>query len=147
MPSKRPQQKSGNRFVRDDNPALRPVVRGVKELVKRIAPESRETLNSWGVPTFEDKGPFCIYMVGKNHVTLGFHSGALLEDPAGILEGTGKNIRHVKLRTKEDLERPEVAALIRAAHRFERKAPMPGMSGRKNGVRKRPVAKERAKRK
>jgi hypothetical protein len=132
MPPKMPRKKRNSRFVRDDNPALRPVVRGVKQLVKRIAPKSRETLNSWGVPTFEDKGPFCIYMVGKHHVTLGFHSGALLEDPAGILEGTGKNIRHVKLRSKEDLEQPAVAELIRAAHRFERKAPMPGMSGKKS---------------
>jgi hypothetical protein len=132
MPPKIAPQKPNSRLVRDDNPALRPIVRGVKQLVKRIAPKSRETLNSWGVPTFEDKGPFCIYMVGKHHVTLGFHSGALLEDPAGILEGTGKNIRHVKLRTKEDLERPGVAALIQAAHRFERKAPMPGMSGKKS---------------
>jgi hypothetical protein len=37
-------------------------------------------------------------MVGKNHVTFGFHYGTSLDDPERLLEGTGKNLRHVKLR-------------------------------------------------
>ncbi len=33
----------------------------------------------------------------KDHVNVGFFFGALLKDPAGLLEGTGKRGRHVKL--------------------------------------------------
>jgi hypothetical protein len=84
--------------VGGENPELGKVVRGLRSLVKGIVPSVKETKNSWGIPTFLAPDPFCFYMVGKNHVTFGFHYGTSLEDPEGLLEGTGKNLRHVKLR-------------------------------------------------
>jgi len=116
-------------YVRDENPELRKVVRGLRSFVKGTVPGVRETVNAWGIPTFEARDPFCFYMVGKNHVTFGFHFGNSLEDPEGLLEGTGKNIRHVKLRTVEDLRRKGLKGLMQAAARLKGKAPMRGMSG------------------
>jgi hypothetical protein len=49
------------------------------------------------------------------HVTLGIAHGAGLTDPAGLLEGTGKVHRHVKLRKPADLARPELRDLMAAA--------------------------------
>ena len=40
--------------------------------------------------------------------------GATLPDPEGLVEGTGKRIRHVKLRSAEAATRPGVLALVRA---------------------------------
>ena len=34
----------------------------------------------------------------REHVNVGFFTGAFLSDPDGLLEGTGKRMRHVKLR-------------------------------------------------
>jgi hypothetical protein len=48
----------------------------------------------------------------KKHVNLGFYYGAELPDPDGLLEGTGKLLRHVKIRSKEDLQKPAVRALL-----------------------------------
>ena len=50
------------------------------------------------------------------HVNVGFFLGAHLADPARLLEGTGKNMRHVKLRPGSDIDRQALAALIRAAY-------------------------------
>jgi hypothetical protein len=50
------------------------------------------------------------------HVNVGFFLGARLADPAGLLEGTGKNMRHVKLRPGSAVDREALAALIRAAY-------------------------------
>jgi hypothetical protein len=50
------------------------------------------------------------------HVNVGFFLGAHLPDPAGLLEGTGKNMRHVKLRPGARIDREALAALIRAAY-------------------------------
>jgi hypothetical protein len=50
------------------------------------------------------------------HVNVGFFLGAQLADPAGLLEGTGKNMRHVKLRPGTEIEREALAALIQAAY-------------------------------
>jgi hypothetical protein len=117
-------------YVRDDNPELREVVRALRSFVKRAVPGVKETVNSWGIPTFEKKRPFCFYMVGKNHVTFGFHFGTSLPDPEGLLEGTGKNIRHVKLPNVEGLEQKGLRELVRAAARLKGKAPMRGMRGK-----------------
>jgi hypothetical protein len=59
-------------------------------------------------------------------VTFGFLCGTSLPDPAGLLEGTGKNLRHVKLRTAEDVSTPALRKLIEAA-RLNKKAPMERM--------------------
>lgn len=48
-------------------------------------------------------------------LNLGFYHGAALPDPAGLLEGTGKSLRHIKLTTLEQAARPEVRALLVAA--------------------------------
>ena len=46
------------------------------------------------------------------HVNVQLADGAQLPDPSGIVEGTGKRIRHVKCRTLEDVARPALRALI-----------------------------------
>ena len=50
------------------------------------------------------------------HVNVGFFLGAYLVDPAGLLEGTGKNMRHVKLRPGAGFDEDALAALIHAAY-------------------------------
>ncbi len=120
-----------NAYVRDDNPALQKVVRGLRGYVKAAVPGTKITMNSWGIPTFEAKDPFCFYMVGKNHVTFGFHYGTSLDDPEKLLEGTGKNLRHVKLRSVEDLEKKGLKELVLVAAGREGKSRMKGMSGKR----------------
>jgi hypothetical protein len=128
-------RKTSSAYVKDENPELRKVVSGLKKLVKGIVPGTRETVNAWGIPTFEVEAPCCFYMVGKNHVTFGFHYGTSLEDPHSLLEGTGKNIRHVKLRSIEDLEQKGLKQLVQAAARLKGKPPMRGMSGKTKAAR------------
>ena len=53
--------------------------------------------------------------VYSNHVNLGFNDGATLPDPKGILEGKGSRIRHITIKTTEDLSKPELRSYIRSA--------------------------------
>ena len=52
----------------------------------------------------------------KDHVNVGFFFGALLEDPARLLEGTGKRGRHVKLRPGREIDSAALAQLVAAAY-------------------------------
>src|SRR5713226_516589 len=61
-------------------------------------------------------GIFHIAVYAKG-VNLGFNDGATLDDPKGILEGSGNRIRHIKIRTPEDLKRPELRTYIRRARK------------------------------
>jgi hypothetical protein len=51
------------------------------------------------------------------HVNVGFFHGAMLDDPAGLLEGTGKRMRHVKLRWGQPIDEPALSRLITGAYR------------------------------
>ncbi|HEY3037805.1 MAG TPA: DUF1801 domain-containing protein [Pyrinomonadaceae bacterium] len=58
--------------------------------------------------------------VYANHVNLGFNHGATLDDPLGILKGTGKRIRHITIKTPADLARPEIRSYVRRARQLAR---------------------------
>lgn len=51
----------------------------------------------------------------KSHANIGFFHGAALEDPAGLLEGSGKRMRHVKLRWGQPAPTADLEDLIVAA--------------------------------
>ena len=55
--------------------------------------------------------------VDTKHVNLGFNDGATLDDPLGILEGKGNQIRHISIKTPADLARPEIRAYVRRARK------------------------------
>ncbi len=50
------------------------------------------------------------------HVNVGFFRGAELADPAGLLEGTGKYMRHVKLRPERNVDATALVKLIETAY-------------------------------
>ena len=71
-----------------------------------------------GCPTVTvDDAPFAYVNAFRSHVDVGVFQGASLADPAGLLEGSGKFMRHVKLRPAAGIDAPALEALITAAHR------------------------------
>lgn len=52
----------------------------------------------------------------RSHVSVGFFHGAELDDPAGLLEGTGKRMRHVKLKPGHPFNSAALGELIDAAY-------------------------------
>jgi len=60
--------------------------------------------------------PFGYVNVFKSHTNVGFFYGAHLDDPAGLLEGAGKNMRHVKVRPGHGLDSKALDGLIHAAY-------------------------------
>lgn len=71
-----------------------------------------------GYPTVcVEDAPFAYVGAFRTHVNVGFFHGAALKDPAGLLEGAGKSMRHVKIKPGGALDRSSLEALIAAAHR------------------------------
>jgi hypothetical protein len=111
-------------YLQPKSSELKKLANELRRAVRKTVPESREAVNAWGVPTFDFYGPFCILMAGKNHITLGFTRGTSLDDPAGLLEGTGKNLRHVKVKTAEQLRDANLRQLILDAAALNGESPM-----------------------
>ena len=60
--------------------------------------------------------PFAYVNVFRAHVNVGFFLGAELNDPAGLLQGSGRRMRHVKLKPEVDYDTAALSALIDAAY-------------------------------
>ncbi|WP_404427462.1 DUF1801 domain-containing protein [Ureibacillus chungkukjangi] len=71
----------------------------------------------WSMPNYSYKGLVCYLQTAKKHVKLGFHKGNLLQEGVGkeILEGTGKTMKYITLKKKEDLQPEVYTKLILAA--------------------------------
>lgn len=86
------------------------------ERMRQAGPEVREVLHD-GCPTAcVDEAAFAYVNVYKAHVNVGFFRGAELADPAGLLEGAGKMMRHVKLRPSEAVDENALVAMIETAY-------------------------------
>jgi hypothetical protein len=102
------------------NPTVRPIVAAARELVISMWPDAVERIIGQDRMLRYGTGPRMsdevMYIAGFTwHANLGFVKGAQLPDPYGLLEGTGKGMRHVKLRSPEDLARPGMRELVQAA--------------------------------
>ena len=76
----------------------------------------RELLHDgWPTACVEDAA-FAYTSVHAAHVNLGFYRGAELPDPAGLLQGGGKRMRHVKLMPGNEIDEDALEALIEAAY-------------------------------
>lgn len=93
----------------------RNVLAALRALVKSSGPGVTEELK-WGRPCYAtDRGLFCYLHSTKNHATLGFHKGSSLDDPDSLLEGTGKDMRHVSFKGSELRNEQALLRLVRQA--------------------------------
>jgi hypothetical protein len=98
---------------RDD---LRPFVEKWFARMRQCGDDVHELMHD-GCPTAcVDDAAFGYVNAFKDHVNVGFFYGALLKDPARLLEGTGKRMRHVKLRSGRDVDAAALGSLIESAY-------------------------------
>jgi hypothetical protein len=63
-----------------------------------------------------EDAPFGYVNTFRFHANVGFFNGAALHDPAGLLQGSGKRMRHVKLKPGIEIDSKALTALIHAAY-------------------------------
>lgn len=67
----------------------------------------------WGMPVFSNGNNFCYFRSNKNHVTFGFYNPERIHDPDNLLEGTGQVMKHVKIKSMENIDNEQLAKWIR----------------------------------
>jgi hypothetical protein len=96
---------------------LRRMARPWFERLRGCGADVRELMHD-GHPTIcAGDAAFAYVDAFRAHVNVGFYFGAELDDPAGLLEGAGKRMRHVKLRWGEPVDAAALEQLIAAAYR------------------------------
>src|SRR5579863_1998407 len=103
-------------------PALTDLTLAVRKLVREEAPEATELVYDvyYTVAlnyslTGKPGDSFIHITVFPRWVNLGFTWGVRLQDPQRLLQGTGKQIRHIRITRAEDLEAPHIRRFVAAA--------------------------------
>jgi len=100
------------------SPPLRPVCDFLRELIASLDKTHAEVvwpklkIASYGVGPRKLTQHYAYIGVQKSHLNLGFYHGASLKDPAGLLEGGGKKLRHVKLSDLAEARNSAIRALL-----------------------------------
>jgi hypothetical protein len=87
------------------------------EVMRECGDEVRELVHDGCPVACLGDAPFGYVNVFTAHVNVGFFHGAALKDPAGLLAGTGKRMRHVKLRPGTPTNAAALRDLIEGAYR------------------------------
>ena len=97
---------------------VKEIAQRLKKLIVDIYPDvvevpwPKQRIIGYGVGPKKMSEHFCYIGAQKEHVNLGFYYGAHLSDLDGLMEGTGKNLRHVKVRSAEDVDQSAIRQLI-----------------------------------
>jgi len=103
-------------WLNDQEPELGLLARRWFQRMRESGPDVRELMHD-GCPTACVQGAAFGYVsVFRAHANVGFFYGAELQDPGALLEGTGKRMRHVKLRPGAALDSAALAQLITTAY-------------------------------
>lgn len=101
-------------YISKVDPTQRRVIEALRRIILDEAPAASEGLK-WGQPCYFKNGNICYIATDVGHVKLGFFRGGDLRDPEGLLEGTGKKMRHIKVRGLGDIRGEAFASLVREA--------------------------------
>ena len=108
-----------DRLLDEHSPELGAIERALRATIRREFPDAVEQVDfgnkliAFG-HTMKIRGLLFAIIAHKSHVNLQLADGADLPDPDGLIEGTGKRIRHVKIRSVEAASSPAVVAIIEA---------------------------------
>ena len=108
-------------FFGESSAEVAEIARAARHLVLAVRPDAVEVLDRGNRIVGYATGPrpmkdlWAGVAPHRRHVNLQLANGALVADPAGIVEGTGKRIRHVKLHRLADVDRPELRAVLEDA--------------------------------
>lgn len=104
------------RWLSGDPVELRSIARSWFERMRQCGDDVRELMHDGCPVACVEDVPFGYVNAFRSHVNVGFFQGAALDDPAGLLEGGGKRMRHVKLKPGVAVDAAALGALIDAAY-------------------------------
>jgi len=103
-----------NAFMDKLSPSNKKIVKNLRKIILKAVPNVDEEIK-WGMPCYSQNVMICNIIPAKAHVSLAFFKGVGLTDPNRLLEGEGKKMRHIKLRSENEIKTKIIAAWVREA--------------------------------
>ena len=103
-------------WLSGDPPELYSIARQWFAAFRDCGDDVNELLHDGNPTACVDGAAFGYVNVYKSHLNIGFFMGAFISDPHSLLEGSGKRMRHVKLRPENDIDSGAMSELIGNAY-------------------------------
>jgi hypothetical protein len=116
FPSAVPRDHHIDAWMRKHEGGLGAIARRWFDVMRGCGDDVRELLHDGHPTACVGDAAFGYVNAFTAHVNVGFFRGAEIPDPAGLLEGTGKLMRHVKLRPDRAVDSAALEELIRTAY-------------------------------
>jgi hypothetical protein len=100
-------------------PEFRPVVAAVRNLMKESASNAKEEM-SYGLPMYIQKLTMAWISPSKTGITLSFMRGVGFEDKYGLLRGTAKHARFVRMKNVGDVNKPALRYYVKQALKLDK---------------------------
>ena len=102
-------------FFESLNGPIAPLAQEVRAVIHSAIPQASESIK-WGMPVYECNKLVCAVRPANDYIALQFYTdGTSLPDPDGLLEGTGKKMRHVKIRSMADIKKKLFTSWLKQA--------------------------------
>ena len=102
-------------FVRQQSPVHQKRINRLRAIVKGNFPELEERMRWMQVGYLVSRKDVCGIHPSSDHVNLSFWQGSALSDRKGLLEGTGKGMRHIKIFKVDDVGEETIKAYVKEA--------------------------------
>jgi hypothetical protein len=103
-------------WMKEDRGELGRIARYWFEAMRNCGEDVRELLHDGHPTACIADAAFAYVNAFRAHVNVGFFRGAQLPDPSGLLEGTGRFMRHVKIRPGHEIDSAALMDLVRVAY-------------------------------
>ena len=114
--------KNVDSWISELDPSLRQIAEALRNIVLSAEPVFAESIK-WSNPIYEKNGKVCYIASTERYVTLGFFNGVALADPEGRIEGSGKRMRHVKVKSLEDMDIDQLGSWVVEAAALDERDP------------------------
>ncbi len=84
-------------------------------IIAEVHPTAKSSIK-WAQPVWEStEGPMIFFRSAAKHVTLGFWRGAEFQDPTGVLEGEADRMKHLKIKSLEQMDTELITGFVQQA--------------------------------
>jgi hypothetical protein len=105
-----------DRWLKDHAGELGAIAHWWFEVMRKCGDEVREVMHDGCPVACLGDAPFGYVNVFTSHVNVGFFHGAALPDPSGLLQGSGRFMRHVKVKPETGTNSAALSRLIEVAY-------------------------------
>jgi len=102
-----------DKYIKSLDSPIQEIVIELREIVRNSSDSILESIK-WNAPTYSINSNICSIMAHKEHVNLQIFLGAHIED-VSLLEGGGKDMRHIKITRKEDINGEQLKVVLAQA--------------------------------